>query len=94
MAGLDGDPEQDRSRRAAGQEHLRAAAGGAEEGSATWPAASSEALDCLEKDHEFLLKGDVFTMDFLDMWISDKRKEHDALRLRPHPYEFFLYYDV
>ncbi len=54
----------------------------------------SEALDCLEKDHAFLLKGDVFTEDFLDMWISTKRKEHDAIRLRPHPYEFFLYYDV
>jgi glutamine synthetase len=53
-----------------------------------------EALDCLEKDHEFLLKGDVFTQDFLDMWVATKRKEHDALRLRPHPYEFFLYYDV
>ena len=53
-----------------------------------------EALDCLEDDHEFLLKGDVFTSDFLEMWISHKRKEHDALRLRPHPYEFFLYYDV
>jgi glutamine synthetase len=54
----------------------------------------SEALDCLENDHQFLLKGDVFTSDFLDMWISTKRKEHDALRLRPHPYEFHLYYDV
>jgi glutamine synthetase len=53
-----------------------------------------EALDCLEDDHEFLLKGDVFTSDFLEMWISHKRKEHDALRLRPHPYEFYLYYDV
>jgi glutamine synthetase len=53
-----------------------------------------EALDCLEKDHAFLLKGDVFTKDFIEMWISHKRKEHDALRLRPHPYEFFLYYDV
>jgi glutamine synthetase len=53
-----------------------------------------EALDALEADHEFLLKGDVFTLDFLDMWISTKRKEHDALRLRPHPYEFFLYYDA
>jgi glutamine synthetase len=53
-----------------------------------------EALDCLEKDHDFLLKGDVFTQDFLEMWISHKRKEHDALRLRPHPYEFYLYYDV
>jgi glutamine synthetase len=54
----------------------------------------SEALDCLEKDHAFLLKGDVFTEDFIDMWISSKRKEHDAVRLRPHPYEFFMYYDV
>lgn len=54
----------------------------------------AEALDCLEEDHEFLLKGDVFTQDFLEMWITHKRKEHDALRLRPHPYEFFLYYDV
>jgi glutamine synthetase len=53
-----------------------------------------EAIEALEKDHDFLLKGDVFTMDFLDMWIAAKRKEHDALRLRPHPYEFFLYYDV
>jgi len=53
-----------------------------------------EALEHLEGDREFLLKGDVFTMDFLEMWISHKRKEADALRLRPHPYEFFLYYDV
>jgi glutamine synthetase len=54
----------------------------------------AEALDCLEADYEFLLKGDVFTRDFLDVWISAKRKEADALRLRPHPYEFFLYYDA
>ena len=54
----------------------------------------AEALDHLEDDHDFLLKGDVFTKDFLEMWVSHKRKEHDALRLRPHPYEFFLYYDV
>lgn len=58
------------------------------------PGSLGEALDALEKDHEFLLKGDVFTVDFLDMWIANKRKDHDALRLRPHPYEFFLYYDV
>jgi glutamine synthetase len=58
------------------------------------PGSLGEALDCLEKDHDFLLKGDVFTADFLEMWVSAKRKEHDALRLRPHPYEFFLYYDV
>jgi glutamine synthetase len=58
------------------------------------PSSLAEALDHLEKDHAFLLKGDVFTKDFLEMWVSYKRKEHDALRLRPHPYEFFLYYDV
>ncbi len=58
------------------------------------PGSLSEALDLLEKDHEFLLKGDVFTRDFLEMWISHKRKEADAIRLRPHPYELFLYYDV
>src|SRR5881396_2748548 len=54
----------------------------------------AEALDHLEQDHAFLLKGDVFTQDFLEMWISHKRKEADAIRLRTHPYEFFLYYDV
>jgi glutamine synthetase len=54
----------------------------------------SDALDFLEKDHAFLLKGDVFTEDFIQMWITTKRKEHDALRLRPHPHEFFMYYDV
>lgn len=58
------------------------------------PGSLGEALDCLDKDHDFLLKGDVFSTDFLEMWFSHKRKEHDALRLRPHPYEFFLYYDV
>src|SRR2546423_1381173 len=58
------------------------------------PGSLGEALDYLEKDHEYLLKGDVFTRDFLEMWLSHKRKEHDALRLRPHPYEFYLYYDV
>jgi glutamine synthetase len=58
------------------------------------PGSLGEALDHLEKDHSFLLKGDVFTTDFIEMWVSHKRKEHDALRLRPHPYEFFLYYDA
>ena len=58
------------------------------------PGSLDEALNHLEKDHEFLLKGDVFTRDFLEMWISHKRKEADAIRLRPHPYEFYLYYDV
>ncbi|WCJ61041.1 type I glutamate--ammonia ligase [Fontisphaera persica] len=58
------------------------------------PSSLGEALDYLEKDYEFLLKGDVFTLDFIETWIAAKRKEHDAIRLRPHPYEFFLYYDV
>jgi glutamine synthetase len=54
-----------------------------------------EALDSLEKDHEFLLKGNVFTEDALRTWIEYKRSnEVDALRLRPHPYEFFLYFDI
>ena len=59
------------------------------------PGSLEDALDNLENDHEFLLKGDVFTKDAIDTWISYKRgKEVDALRLRPHPYEFFLYYDI
>ena len=52
-------------------------------------------LDALEADHEYLLKGDVFTSDVIETWITYKRKnEVDALRLRPHPYEFALYYDM
>jgi glutamine synthetase len=59
------------------------------------PGSLNEALDALEKDHEFLLKGDVFTQDAIEMWLSYKRKhEVDPVRLRPHPYEFFLYYDI
>jgi glutamine synthetase len=52
-------------------------------------------LDSLEKDHAFLLKGDVFTEELLNTYIDYKRsKEVDAVRLRPHPYEFALYYDI
>jgi len=55
----------------------------------TMPASLEEALDCLEADNEFLRKGDVFTEDAIETWISYKRtKEVDALRLRPHPHEF------
>ncbi|MBA4147785.1 MAG: type I glutamate--ammonia ligase [Verrucomicrobia bacterium] len=57
------------------------------------PGSLDEALNCMEKDHDFLLKGDVFTRDFLEMWVTQKRKETDAIRLRPHPYEFSMYYD-
>mgnify|MGYP000959377721 FL=1 len=54
-----------------------------------------EALDNLEKDHDFLLKGNVFTQDVIDTWLDYKRtNEVDAIRLRPHPHEFALYYDV
>lgn len=58
------------------------------------PASLEEALDALETDQEFLLKGDVFTEDVLAAWIDYKRvNEADQIRLRPHPYEFLLYYD-
>ncbi len=60
----------------------------------TVPGSLNEALDNLEADHEFLMQGDVFTQDLLDMYIGLKRNDVDALRLRPHPYEFNLYYDV
>jgi len=58
------------------------------------PGSLADALDALEKDHEFLLKGDVFSEEFIGTWIDHKRsKEVDAIRLRPHPHEFELYYD-
>jgi glutamine synthetase len=61
----------------------------------TVPGSLEEALGCLEADHEFLLKGGVFTQDVLDMWLSYKREnEIDPVRLRPHPWEFNLYFDV
>ncbi len=59
------------------------------------PASLEGALDALEKDHDFLLKGDVFTPDVIETWIEYKRtNEIDQIRLRPHPYEFALYFDV
>jgi glutamine synthetase len=59
------------------------------------PGSLEEALKALEEDHDFLLKGDVFTQDVIETWISYKSKnEVDAIRMRPHPYEFFLYFDV
>jgi glutamine synthetase len=61
----------------------------------TMPGSLDEALNHLEKDHQFLLKGGVFTEDLIEAWIGYKRaKEVDPMRLRPNPYEFFLYYDV
>jgi glutamine synthetase len=59
------------------------------------PASLDEALTALQHDHQFLLRGDVFTDDVITTWVNYKRKhEVDALRLRPHPYEFCLYYDI
>jgi glutamine synthetase len=59
------------------------------------PGTLEGSLQALEKDHAFLLKGDVFTEDVIETWIEWKRtKELDPLRLRPHPHEFSLYYDV
>jgi glutamine synthetase len=59
------------------------------------PASLGDALDALEEDHEYLLKGDVFTQDVLDTWIDYKREnEVDAVNIRPHPYEFYLYHDI
>ena len=59
------------------------------------PGSLDEALECLRKDHAFLLKGDVFTEELLEAFIDYKRKnEADSVRLRPHPYEFALYYDI
>ena len=59
------------------------------------PGSLEEALDALEDDHQFLLKGDVFTEELLKTYIDYKReKEVNAIRLRPHPYEFALYYDI
>ena len=59
------------------------------------PGSLEGALDALEKDHDFLLKGGVFTKDLIEVWIAEKRKRDvNQVRLRPHPHEFFLYYDV
>ena len=59
------------------------------------PGSLEESLDALEDDHDFLLAGDVFTSDLIETWLDYKRSEEvDAIRLRPHPYEFFLYFDA
>jgi len=61
----------------------------------TTPGSLREALMALKADHEFLLKGDVFTQDVIDTWISYKiENEVNALALRPHPWEFKLYFDI
>ncbi len=65
------------------------------QGVPTLPGSLDESLAALEKDHEFLLKGEVFTEDIIRTWVTYKRRhEIDAVRMRPHPYEFALYYDI
>ena len=62
---------------------------------ATVPSSLRRAVDALEADHEYLLKGGVFTKDVIDIWLEYKRKrEIDPVRMRPHPYEFYLYFDI
>ena len=59
------------------------------------PGSLEEALAALAVDHEFLLKGDVFTKDAIDMWIDYKTEnEVNPVKLSPHPHEFYLYYDI
>lgn len=59
------------------------------------PRSLGEALDALEADHEFLLKGDVFSADVIRFWVKYKREnEIRALDIRPHPYEFCMYFDI
>jgi glutamine synthetase len=59
------------------------------------PGSLDQALTNLQNDHDFLLKGDVFTQDVIDTWIEYKwSNEVNAMRLRPHPHEFNLYFDA
>ena len=59
------------------------------------PGSLDAVINRLEEDHDYLLEGGVFTPDLIETWIELKRtNEIDPLRLRPHPYEFALYYDV
>lgn len=60
----------------------------------TVPDSLRNAYEALKADHDFLLKGDVFTEDFIQNYIAIKQEEYDQVRLRPHPHEYFLYYDI
>jgi glutamine synthetase len=57
------------------------------------PASLAHAVHELKKDHKFLLEGDIFSKDLIDQWINLKQAEADAIRVRPHPHEFSLYYN-
>ncbi len=61
----------------------------------TVPGSLDESLNALEADHEFLLRGGVFTEDVIETWLSYKRENDlEDIRIRPHPYEFHLYFDA
>jgi glutamine synthetase len=61
----------------------------------TVPGSLDASMNALEADHKFLLEGGVFTQDVIDVWLEYKRKrEIDSVRMRPHPYEFYLYFDI
>jgi glutamine synthetase len=60
----------------------------------TVPGSLGEALDALRRDHDYLLKGGVFTPDVIDGWLEYKSAEIPAVGMRPHPYEFHLYFDA
>jgi glutamine synthetase len=60
----------------------------------TVPGSLPEALDALERDNAYLLKGDVFTPDVVETWLEYKREELPKISMRPHPYEFHLYFDA
>ncbi|GAI36470.1 unnamed protein product, partial [marine sediment metagenome] len=61
----------------------------------TTPGTLEQALMALDNDHEYLLRGNVFTEDVIETWVDYKmEKEVKAMALRPHPYEFYLYYDI
>ena len=57
------------------------------------PTSLQHAISDLKNDHEFLLQGDIFSKDLIDQWITQKQAEVDAIRIRPHPHEFDLYYN-
>ena len=62
---------------------------------ASVPGSLEASLDALETDHEFLLRGGVFTEELIETYIAYKREvEIDAIRMRPHPWEFALYHDA
>ena len=61
----------------------------------TVPTSLEEALSCIEEDNDYLKAGGVFTDDLIETWLDYKRtSEVDAVRIRPHPWEFMLYYDI